>query len=1204
MFLFSKHSEAQTLPSQFYFKHLKTEQGLSNGIINDILIDQQGFMWMGTYNGLNCFDGSHFKIWKAEPSQTGKLNSNIIHALCEGDNGNIWCATDAGISRYNRYANKFVNYKLIQSVSGIEEYGTTLEVIKTRKGEIITQSKNGIYIYDPIKDKFIHYAEKADSGTMPFDFIVRNSFVEDPFKNGIWFGSNAGLYYFDLKSKRFYNQKNNPDSLPFFNDHYISPVVLDRNNRLVFADFEDQAIYTYDFKTKFLEKKSYGSWQKNEQFTIASIFIDEDNNKWISTINFHLYFEDGVSGEVTEFKNEPTNIYSIAANSFYDGCQDKDGTIYFATVNGVSAINMKNNFFSIVELPEIYTHSKKYYFSFLLNGDQQNNLWLCPSYKYALKYNPNTGQYTKYDFLPRNKNYNPEGVLISSMEASADNLYFGTMDGLYVYNVKSDHFNKMVGLPDSLGIDGKYILMMQLTSKNELWFTSHHNGVFYLDLNTGKYHHYIHDQKIANSFSDDYIFDIHESANGDIWFCAENDGLIRFNRSKDDFEYLVRDSSFHLPRGVYLSMTSDRENNLWLINMLEGVLKYNPKTKTTIRISSDSNVSNLNYNHIITDKDNTLWMAYYYQFTNLDAKSLVADNFEIDYAKGTSDYVNRFCRLQDGRIISETFNGFILFDGVKKKIQPKFSPVTISGFVSDSIFHPFLNAENVVVLQLERSDFSIDFSTLNYFNNHNIRFSYKLEGVDDNWVDCGSRQSAYYSNLPGGDYTFSVRVMGPNGKWLPASSDLKISVTKIFYSTIWFKLLLLGLLFICSYWYFRIWKSKQVKAEADKAISYFANSMQGKNRVEEILWDIANNIMTHSNFVDCVIYVVDEERRVLVQKAAVGNKQVGENDIYNPLEIPFGSGIVGFVAINGRPEIVNDTSIDPRYISDDLTRLSEIAVPVIYEGKVIAVIDSEHPSKHFYTAQHLRLLTTIASISSTKIINAKKELEITEKEARLGDLKTQMAFARQQALRAQMNPHFIFNCLNSINGFILKNEAAIASTYLIKFAKLIRLILENSNERSITLQHELDALKLYIDMEAIRFGGKFTAEIKVDRDVEVNSVMLPPLIFQPYVENSIWHGLLHKETEGKLLVHIKQIDNFLVCIIEDDGVGRLKSAELKASKPALKKSLGLKLTQERLNLMKEQERRDFSIEMEDLWSDNGNSAGTRVIIRIESEEHD
>jgi LytS/YehU family sensor histidine kinase len=270
----------------------------------------------------------------------------------------------------------------------------------------------------------------------------------------------------------------------------------------------------------------------------------------------------------------------------------------------------------------------------------------------------------------------------------------------------------------------------------------------------------------------------------------------------------------------------------------------------------------------------------------------------------------------------------------------------------------------------------------------------------------------------------------------------------------------------------------------------------------------------------------------------------------------------------------------------------------VAEGKVVGVIDSEHPRKHFFTRGHLNLLQTIASITATKIQRARGDMAVEEKERRLADLRLQVAHTRQQALRAQMNPHFIFNCLNSINGFILQNDAATASTFLIKFSKLIRLILEHSNEKTIPLQSELDALKLYIEMEALRFGKKFSYRIDVAPDVQPGALDVPPLILQPFVENSIWHGLLHKEAGGHLEVRVNRRNGLLECIIEDNGIGRKASQANKPATPTHRKSLGMRLTGERLALLNEQKKTGSAVEVVDLEDAAGKAAGTRVILSM------
>ena len=166
--------------------------------------------------------------------------------------------------------------------------------------------------------------------------------------------------------------------------------------------------------------------------------------------------------------------------------------------------------------------------------------------------------------------------------------------------------------------------------------------------------------------------------------------------------------------------------------------------------------------------------------------------------------------------------------------------------------------------------------------------------------------------------------------------------------------------------------------ESERIIAYFATSLYGKNTVEEILWDVAKNCISQLGFADCVIYLVNEKTNQLEQKAAYGPKNPDAFEIANLITIPVGKGIVGTVAQTGVAEVINDTSKDPRYIVDDERRFSEITVPIVYENKVIGVIDSEHPQKNFFTDTHLRILTIIAALCSNKIIKARAEEEIVQ----------------------------------------------------------------------------------------------------------------------------------------------------------------------------------------------------------------------------------
>ncbi len=203
------------------------------------------------------------------------------------------------------------------------------------------------------------------------------------------------------------------------------------------------------------------------------------------------------------------------------------------------------------------------------------------------------------------------------------------------------------------------------------------------------------------------------------------------------------------------------------------------------------------------------------------------------------------------------------------------------------------------------------------------------------------------------------------------------------------------------------------------------------------------------------------------------------------------------------------------------------------------------------------------------------------------------------ALRAQMNPHFIFNCLNSIKLYTLENDSQTASEYLTKFSQLIRLVLENSRSEKVTLQKELETLKLYIELEAMRFKDKVQYKINVVPHIDQQYIEIPPLLLQPYVENAIWHGLMHKPEGGNITIDISQPEEYLLHIeISDDGIGREMAKEHKSKSATRQKSFGLKMTSERLDAINHIYQTKTEVKIVDLVDTDGNAAGTKVIIEI------
>ncbi len=232
----------------------------------------------------------------------------------------------------------------------------------------------------------------------------------------------------------------------------------------------------------------------------------------------------------------------------------------------------------------------------------------------------------------------------------------------------------------------------------------------------------------------------------------------------------------------------------------------------------------------------------------------------------------------------------------------------------------------------------------------------------------------------------------------------------------------------------------------------------------------------------------------------------------------------------------------------------------------------------------------VGGIVSFLFYKRKRDAVQKQKEA---EFKTEVSETEMKALRSQMNPHFIFNSLNSIGDYIAKNNTKLADEYLAKFAKLMRLILENSEKKEVPLSEDLKALELYMQLESLRMNQKFTYEIKVDEAIDPENTLVPPLILQPFVENSIWHGISKKEGAGNILVHIKKEGEMINCIVEDNGIGRkLAAIQTEESKPMQKQSLGMKITRARINILNKVKNSSADVQLFDL------NQGTRVEVKL------
>jgi putative methionine-R-sulfoxide reductase with GAF domain/two-component sensor histidine kinase len=667
------------------------------------------------------------------------------------------------------------------------------------------------------------------------------------------------------------------------------------------------------------------------------------------------------------------------------------------------------------------------------------------------------------------------------------------------------------------------------------------------------------------------------------------------------------------------SFTTDKQNNLWLNSNNNGLMCYNIDKGTFRHFTRDDGLPDNNVSAMIVI-GNKLWMACYSGIACLDLNTLKITSFGKE--DGFPDqsipigakffYDNRESKLYIGFT-----NTLVKFDPAIIFQRGQAPHLFIESLITGDQ-KKFLYPAKSITTPWKNNEITITIGTINFFTSNGQRFAYRLVKDDsERWQQLGTQNTFSISNLSPGSHRIEVKLLSVSNRWPEQVKEIDITVLPPYWKRTWFITIAVAMFALCGYLFF-IWRTgvirkkerakthiQKLKAdeyknqfELEQISNYFSSSMANKKNVNDVLWDVMKNLIGRMNYEDCIIYLWNEDKSRMIQKAAYGPK--GDPKVLNDhvFDVLPGQGVVGHVIQTKEPLIVADTRKDSRYRLDDMARLSELCVPIIHDNELIGIIDSEHQHENHFKERDIKILTTIATLLGNKIkqIESEQSLEIKQKE--IAFINQQLAEAQLSALQTQMNPHFIFNSLNSIKGMILANEQQKASRYLSKFAQMIRITLSQSRETFTTLYENLEYLESYLLMERLRFDDSFSFCITVDDNIDKEEIPVPNLMIQPLVENAIWHGLLHTQGEKKVSIHFSREEETIFCIIEDNGIGIKRSEQLKKINKVSHQPVGLNNLRNRIKIMNEKYNAGCMLEITDLHDFDKSKKGTRAVLRF------
>ncbi len=811
--------------SLYYFRHYEVEHGLSNNTVLCSVMDKKGFMWFGTIDGLNRFDGYAFKVFRNDPANPKSLGNNSVFSLLTTDDGKILVGTAKGLYYYDPVDQSFelipftsnkevgdlckdnsgnIWFTIDKTLNSYSEHNKTVRsyppeilatsICKDQDGNVWVGTANGfINKYDKATDRFTPYDLFSKSRITPGKYITK---IFNTNKGSLLVGTlNQGIKLFDIKTEAYKDLLiYNHDKTEIFAKDFIQ---YSEDEYWVATEY---GLFIYNINGgKFTTlRMQYNNSYSISDNAINTLYRDKEGGIWAGTrfggISYYSY-------PYTSFEKyfSRDGINSIKGNGVHEICPDGRGNLWIGTEDaGLNKLNMKTKAFEHF-VPDGKKGSISYsnIHGLLIVGDE---LWI-GTYQYGLdRMNLKTGKIIKH--YTAGKNSFSSNFIVHLYKTKSGNILVGTWEGLFQYNKQTDTFSPVTGFP--------FQTQSILEDENGLlWICTLGNGVFTFDQHTGLTRNFRANSKSLDSLANNMVNGQFKDSHGNLWFATEA-GLSKYDPRLKKFKtYSIKNG---LPSNFLFKILEDKKNNLW-ISSTKGLICFNPISESVKVYSVADGLLNNQFNWNSAYKDSTGKM-YFGSVKGMI--SFVPENFTINTITPPV-YITGI----------QLYNNELVINGKK-------SPLKKSITYTDQI-----------TLRHDQSTLSIDFAALSYTSPEMNEYAYKMEGLDNDWTPLKTYRKAYFTELPPGVYTFKVKASNSSGIWNKEETSLRIEILPPFWKSKPAYLLYTILIAAIVYIAFRIYHNR-INEKHERKIELLAHQNEKElyqNKIE-FFTNIAHEIRT------------------------------------------------------------------------------------------------------------------------------------------------------------------------------------------------------------------------------------------------------------------------------------------------------------------------------------------------------------------------
>jgi ligand-binding sensor domain-containing protein/signal transduction histidine kinase len=1024
------------------FDHISIEQGLSQSSVKVIFQDRRGFLWFGTEDGLNRFDGYNVKIYKPDPDAINSLSDRWINSIVEDREGYLWIATRLGLNRYDPRTEEFIRFVHDDAnpVSLIDNHINVLYIDKNDNLWIGTTS--GLDLFDRANGSFKHYVY-SPSQQEGISGKSITALYEDS-RGRFWVGTDrGGLNRFDPSNNRFIPYQNMPDDSSTISSNHVTAIVEDRRSALWVGTAEGLNKFHPDSGTfeRFMHDDKDD--QSIASHVIRDLYVDITGNLWIATSKGLDRLAMG-GKRFIHYRHDPTFSQSLSEDDVLSIYEDRGGILWVGTWGGgVNKYDRLRDYFAYYRNDPQNTNSLSDNAIISIYSDSDGYAWVGTADEGLNRLTRSTGQVVHYRNDPNRPQTISSDSIYSMVEDQDRFLWIGTANGLDRFDRNSfsfEHFQRDPENPASLSANRVYEVYVD--GQNNVWVGT----IAGLDLFDRKTETFIHFQPKPgnpNSLSGSGVNSIYEDNEGNLWVGTWESGLNKFNPQTREFtryRYDARNKE-GLSSDVILSIYQDTKGRVWIGTGGGGLNLYRPETDTfTYYLEKDGLPNGVVYG-ILEDSQGHLWLSTNFGISRFDPETKTFRNFDAGDGLQSNEFNSgAYAKGRGGELYFGGINGLTVFHPLSIEDSPYLPQVTLTSLTQDD--NPIATEFSVettqdITLTWPQNSFEFEFAALGYNQPNKNQYAYILEGFDTNWHFIGTKRDGRYTNLPGGKYTLLLKASNSDGIWNKAPVRINVTVIPPFWQTTWFRVLLsvAAVILVAGGVRLRTKAIHDRNRALERLVKERTYALEKRGREMEALYQadekILRNVSLNQVFqtlvevaVDMlhadrsVVFAWDEQKNKVVPRVSHGFKP----ETLKVMEYTKEEGIVGQVFATGKPVVVTD------FVPEDFRPAvraalreegikSFVHLPIVVDHKVVAVFNIAFTRPDFIPEDTVRVFSALVnraaiSIANMELFEQTKDLAVMEERNRLArdlhDSAKQKAFAALAQLataRGILNGH-------------------------------------------------------------------------------------------------------------------------------------------------------------------------------------------------------